>query len=133
MASLVSMILQDFERNKITLPSFDNLRRGVFSPFDGSKLSDGHSHKTLGQVVLELILVKPVNWAKVLVSLGMESRAQTIVVYGPHPSLLMPPSFLSSNRALQRRDVSHGDAGTQLLSNYDQSNQDIAIIGVGLD
>jgi hypothetical protein len=133
MAPLVSTILEDFESKGIILPSFQDLRRVIFNPFDGSKLSSGQCGKTLTQEVLEMILVKPVDWTKVLQSLGMESRRRTAVVYGPHPHLLMPSSMLSPNSTLQRRDVSHENATVQLISNYSTNDQDIAIIGVGLD
>ncbi|KAI1373465.1 hypothetical protein F4677DRAFT_448294 [Hypoxylon crocopeplum] len=136
MAPLVGTILNDFQKHKVTLPSFNDLRKVVFSSFDGSKLSNiefPESPNSLARHVLEMILVKHCDWTSVLRSIDIDQQKWVAVVYGPSPNLLVPPSFVSSKRTLDRLDVSHENAEVQLLSNYRQSEDDIAIVGVGLD
>ncbi|KAL7621050.1 polyketide beta-ketoacyl-synthase [Parahypoxylon ruwenzoriense] len=133
MVPLVGTILNDFERYKVKIPSFGDLRRGVLSSFDGSELSETQSSKSLAHHILELILVKHVDWISVLRSLDIKDHRKVALVYGPNPNVLIPLSLVSTNKSLERLDVSHESPDVQLSSNYRRNENDIAIIGVGLD
>ncbi|KAI2638328.1 hypothetical protein GGS21DRAFT_548856 [Xylaria nigripes] len=133
LAPIVKIIMRDYESHNVKFPSYGDLRRDVFNPVDGSKLSEGQSYKTLLQDVVEMILIKPFNWSKILSSLTIETTRRMMVVYGPHPHFLMPSSMVSGDTGVQRRDLSHENPSVQLKANFQQSDKDIAIIGVGLD
>ncbi|KAI0451209.1 hypothetical protein F5B21DRAFT_390636 [Xylaria acuta] len=128
-------ILKDFQVRDIKLPSFDDLRCPVFSSWDGSPLPRTTPCGHLPRKIIDILLVKPVNWAKVLCSLEPICKERVTVAYGPSPHVLMPSSWLptSASTSYQKRDASHENFDVQLRANYSQSDQDVAIIGAGLD
>ena len=134
MTPIVETILEDFHKYRVSLPSFDALRRLVFSSSDGSKLSGVGPSDSLAKCVLQLMLVKHVDWTKVSHSICSDGTHRRAIVYGPYPNMLVSPSQVFSEKPmLERVDVSHENVDVQLLSNYDQDENDVAIIGVGLD
>ncbi|KAI0976932.1 hypothetical protein F4678DRAFT_469013 [Xylaria arbuscula] len=132
---VVGTILEDFQFRDIKLPSFDDLRCPVFSSWDGSPLSRTMSCGYLPREIIDILLVKPVNWAKVLCSLEPICKERVTVTYGPSPHVLMPSTWLptSASTNYQKRDASQESFDVQLRSNYSQKEQDVAIIGAGLD
>ncbi|KXT12258.1 hypothetical protein AC579_2039 [Pseudocercospora musae] len=129
LASSRDKILRDYEIASATFPTKADLVAPMISSIDGSLMhSSQRPEKTLVAEVLEMVLIAPTDWIAVqnaMVTLADSHRPLSIFNYGPGYGALT-----HSEDPLD--EISVVDVSTELNA-PELSENDIAIIGVGLD
>ncbi|KAI9804114.1 MAG: Type I Iterative PKS [Sarcosagium campestre] len=133
-------ILKDFARGKFSFPSLSELKLPIFSSIDGHQLlaENDHTQDTLLEQILDMILLKPVNWVSVqdsvfskIESLNAANKSPAIIVnYGPAYGISRVKQDIAN-------DVKIFDASASSVprrgNGGEPSLDDIAIVGMAVD
>jgi Beta-ketoacyl synthase, N-terminal domain len=145
MRCVVDAVLQDVERRDIGFPTTDALRHPVRNTANGSCITpETPRSQTLVHLVLEMILIQPIEWLEtsamllqeLQTNLNLRPTACTLraLFYGPFAPLMMSGLSKKSLRShIEMLDISHESRDAQMSCNYGESSRDIAIIGIGVD
>ncbi|CAJ2501647.1 Uu.00g045000.m01.CDS01 [Anthostomella pinea] len=145
MRHVAARVLQDLQRLEITMPRESDLVLDLRDSSDGSVVSStSGTSPTLAIRIVEAILVRPADWPLALgrMAADLEKDAMShdaptavrAVSYGPFTNLMLADFRITSPAmTLGKADVAHESPETQLAANFEPSERDIAIVGMGLD